>query len=97
MIRSHRWWILLLATALAGCECGAGAALDAGADAARGSGTDAAVEDCGPAHPSVACVGGGWFELAKYWWYGESQLPPAIEPSPLADVHLPTFWIIGTR
>lgn len=48
---------------------------------------------CGPEHERVACVLGGRFELPKYWWHGEQQITPELEPSPIAPVHLPTFWL----
>lgn len=83
--------VLLLASGLAGCECGASAPVDSGTDS--GPERDASVEPCGPEHPAIACVPGGSFELPKYWWYGEQQLPPAIDSSPIAEVQLPTFWI----
>lgn len=81
----RRFVYLLPAALLAGCECGVPVLLDAG--------TDAGMPSCGAEHPTIACVPGGSFELPKYWWYGEQQLPPPIDPSPVAEAHLPTFWI----
>ncbi|WP_169791551.1 formylglycine-generating enzyme family protein [Sandaracinus amylolyticus] len=90
--------LLVGSLTLAGCECGARTGL-IGPDAAPPDAflVDAAAAPCGREHPDVACVPGGAFELARYWWYGEQPAPLEIEPSPVAPAILPTFWLDRTE